>query len=162
MYNINECGVGTGRRKFVELKLGLCNAPGVAEKVINSVIANKPLPTFHDATTMSKDGSGVKGATPVLLLKTKSTPNDGYEEQFSTVRDGLIFEPTFVPVLEHRFLEEGLSIVRDQLQQRKIGKEPGAGYGGLIFTSQRAVEAFAKLVEEGKGTTSGFSQFRTL
>jgi uroporphyrinogen-III synthase len=101
---------------------------------------------------MSKTDTGAKAVTPILLLKTKSTPNDGYEEQFSSMKDGPSFEPTFVPVLEHRFLEEGLSVVRDLLQQKRFGKYHGVKYGGLIFTSQRAVEAFAKLVKEGKGS----------
>lgn len=86
-----------------------------------------------------------------MLLKTKSTPIDGYEEQFSAKQDGIFFEPTFVPVLEHKFLDEGLKIVRDLLHQKQIGQQDGSRYGGLIFTSQRAVEAFARLVEQGKG-----------
>lgn len=107
--------------------------------------------TLHNATTMSKTDSGAKGGTPVLLLKTKSTPNDGYEEQFSAVKEGRSFEPVFVPVLEHQFLNEGLDVVRKLLQCKQIHRNEGAKYGGLIFTSQRAVEAFAKLVKEGKG-----------
>lgn len=100
---------------------------------------------------MSSIGSGAEGATPILFLKTKSTPNDGYEDQFSGEKDGILFEPTFVPVLEHKFLDAGLNIVRELLQKKQIGKETGLKYGGLIFTSQRAVEAFARLIEEGKG-----------
>ncbi|KAE9369360.1 tetrapyrrole biosynthesis, uroporphyrinogen III synthase [Stipitochalara longipes BDJ] len=100
---------------------------------------------------MSSIGSGSEEATPLLLLKTKSTPNDSYEDQFSAKHDGVFFEPTFVPVLEHNFLEEGLDIMRDLLHKKQIGNEDGSTYGGLIFTSQRAVEAFAKLVGEGKG-----------
>jgi len=96
-------------------------------------------------------GSGAEGVTPILLLKTKSTPNDGYEDQFSAEKDGMLFAPTFVPVLEHRFLDDSLQIVKELLQKKEIGKDPGSKYGGLIFTSQRAVEAFARLVEEGKG-----------
>ena len=65
--------------------------------------------------------------------------------------NGIQFEPVFVPVLEHQLLEEGLKVVRDALQNKQISKQSGAKYGGLIFTSQRAVEAFAKLVEEGQG-----------
>ncbi|KAI5919731.1 tetrapyrrole biosynthesis, uroporphyrinogen III synthase [Camillea tinctor] len=95
----------------------------------------------------SSDESGV----PILLLKTKSTPNDAYEELFATRRDGLTFEPTFVPVLQHQFEREGMTQVRSILQDRKISSHPASAYGGLIFTSQRAVEAFAKLVEDGKG-----------
>lgn len=90
------------------------------------------------------DGSNI----PVLLLKTKSTPNDGYLERFSA--DGT-FDPIFVPVLEHQFMEEGMNVFRDGLRERIFRKDESARYGGLIFTSQRAVEAFAKLVDEGRG-----------
>jgi uroporphyrinogen-III synthase len=89
--------------------------------------------------------------TPILLLKTKSAPNDGYEEHFSTAKDGILFDPVFVPVLEHKFLDEGLSVVRDLLHNKHIGKDATQKYGGLIFTSQRAAEAFAALLENGKG-----------
>ncbi|KAI9052382.1 hypothetical protein LZ554_003732 [Drepanopeziza brunnea f. sp. 'monogermtubi'] len=99
------------------------------------------------STNSNENGS----STPILLLKTKSTPHDGYEEHFSTRKDGLCFSPTFVPVLEHRFLDKGLDIVRDLVRNKEIGKDEGKKYGGMIFTSQRAVEAFARLVEEGKG-----------
>ncbi|KAK6850906.1 Uroporphyrinogen-III synthase [Apiospora arundinis] len=92
--------------------------------------------------------------TPVLLLKTRSGPTDAYHELFSTPRDGFHFEPTFVPVLQHQFEEDGLKVVREFLQNRKIGKSHDASFGGLIFTSQRAVEAFGKLVEEGQGDES--------
>lgn len=107
--------------------------------------------TPQNATTMTKDDNGAQCSTPILLLKTKSTPNDGYEEQFSAVSDGTQFEPTFVPVLEHQFLDEGLNVVKDLLRNKQIGKCNGLKYGGMIFTSQRAVEAFARLVEEGQG-----------
>jgi hypothetical protein len=95
------------------------------------------------------------GRIPILLLKTKSTPHDGYEEHFSV--DGKdvrrSYEPAFVPVLEHRFQEEALGTVRGLLEKKQISKSGGARYGGLIFTSQRAVEAFAKVVEEGTSTS---------
>lgn len=94
--------------------------------------------------------------TPVLLLKTKSMPNDGYEEQFDAAKEGQQYQPIFVPVLEHQLLEEGLSVVRDVLRNKDIGRQAGAKYGGMIFTSQRAVEAFAKLVEEGQGIYTAF------
>lgn len=92
--------------------------------------------------------------TPILLLKTKSSPGDAYEERFSAHCDGLAFEPSFVTVLEHRFEDEGLAKVRSILQSSLIGTAEGSAYGGLIFTSQRAVEAFTKLVVEGRGETS--------
>lgn len=91
--------------------------------------------------------------TPVLLLKTKSSPGDSYEELFSDPTNGFDFEPSFVPVLEHSFLEEGMAKVRNLLRDKSIGTTEGKAYGGLIFTSQRAVEAFTKLVEEGRGET---------
>jgi uroporphyrinogen-III synthase len=100
---------------------------------------------------MSSIRRGAEGTTPILLLKTRSTPNDGYEDQFSGEKGGILFEPTFVPVLEHKFLDEGLNIVGGLLRKKQLGKEVGSRYGGLIFTSQRAVEAFAQLVDEGKG-----------
>lgn len=93
----------------------------------------------------------VKEKTPLLLLKTKSVPHDGYEEQFQAVRDGFQFEPIFVPVLEHQLLEKGLKVVRDALRNKEIDRQDNTRYGGMIFTSQRAVEAFAKLVKEGQG-----------
>lgn len=94
---------------------------------------------------------GRAGKVPILLLKTKSTPHDGYEEYFSVNGKGekWSYEPTFVPVLEHRLQEEALGTVRDLLKKKKISKNAGARYGGLIFTSQRAVEAFARVVEQG-------------
>ena len=104
------------------------------------------VPTQHHATMERKNVR-----TPIFLLKTKSVPSDGYEEYFSTARDGTLFEPVFVPVLEHKFLDEGLNVVRDLLHNKRIGKDATHKYGGLIFTSQRAVEAFAALVENGKG-----------
>ncbi|OLN94358.1 Uroporphyrinogen-III synthase [Colletotrichum chlorophyti] len=94
-------------------------------------------------------------AMPVLLLKTKSTAGDSYEDLFSSEHgniNGHVFEPIFVPVLHHRFQEAGLTTIRDALRSRRISAETDASYGGLVFTSQRAVEAFAKLVDEGKDT----------
>ncbi len=95
---------------------------------------------------------GTSGKIPILLLKTKSTPHDGYEEYFSRVKgrgEKRFYEPAFVPVLEHRFREEALGTVRELLEKKEISNNAGARYGGLIFTSQRAVEAFARVVDEG-------------
>lgn len=91
---------------------------------------------------------------PIFLLKTKSTPCDSYEETLSAPINGIEFEPEFVPVLEHRFEAKGMAKVRGILLNRQIGTSKDAQYGGLIFTSQRAVEAFTKLVEDGKGEIS--------
>ena len=99
----------------------------------------------------SSEAQPPSGGTPIFLLKTRSTPTDAYEQLFSTPQDGLIFEPRFVPVLKHHFESEAIARVRSLLRDRKIGTGIGSSYGGLIFTSQRAVEAFAKLVEDGRG-----------
>lgn len=88
----------------------------------------------------------------LFLLKTRSTPHDVYEEYFSAEGrlNGCDASPTFVPVLEHTLLDDGINQVRNLLQEKKINASGDEGtYGGAIFTSQRAVEAFAKLVEEG-------------
>jgi uroporphyrinogen-III synthase len=97
----------------------------------------------------SADG-GTAGKVSILLLKTKSTPNDGYDEYFSVKgnNEKWSYEPAFVPVLEHRFQEEALGTVRELLEKKEISNNIGARYGGLIFTSQRAVEAFARVVVE--------------
>ncbi|KAI1180999.1 uroporphyrinogen-III synthase [Nemania sp. FL0916] len=98
--------------------------------------------------TSSPDGSK---KVPVLLLKTKSSPTDAYEELFSAPRAGFHFEPAFVPVLQHCFVEESLSRLSQLLREKRINRGANNEYGGLIFTSQRAVEAFAKVVGEGQG-----------
>ncbi|EHK43683.1 uncharacterized protein TrAtP1_008076 [Trichoderma atroviride] len=92
---------------------------------------------------------------PVLLLKTKSSPTDAYEELFSRASSNgnsssssLSFEPTFVPVLQHQFDDAGVDKLRTLLRQKRIGTSPDCEFGGIIFTSQRAVEAFAHVVRE--------------
>ncbi|KAL7790367.1 tetrapyrrole biosynthesis, uroporphyrinogen III synthase [Trichoderma ceciliae] len=85
---------------------------------------------------------------PVLLLKTKSSPSDAYEELFSAPSRSPPFSPTFVPVLQHKFEEKGADRLRNLLRRKRIGRGPGCEFGGLIFTSQRAVEAFAHVVRQ--------------
>ncbi|EOD45982.1 putative uroporphyrinogen-iii synthase protein [Neofusicoccum parvum UCRNP2] len=85
---------------------------------------------------------------PVLLLKTKSTPTDGYEEYFHAAGDGH-FDPVFVPVLEHRFRDDALKRLSADVAHGGFSGEPGrAKYGAVIFTSQRAVEAFTHVVQD--------------
>lgn len=91
-----------------------------------------------------------RGKIPILLLKTKSVPTDTYEELFSTC-DNHCYAPVFVPVLEHRFKRDALDIVRQHVLSRGFVPTPRNGlatYGALIFTSQRAVEAFTQVVED--------------
>jgi uroporphyrinogen-III synthase len=88
---------------------------------------------------------------PVFLLKTKSTPTDAYEDLLATEQDRgqRSFLPCFIPVLHHRFEEPGLGRLRSLLQTDDISTSSDSRFGGLIFTSQRAVEALAKLVDDG-------------
>ncbi|KAG8163059.1 hypothetical protein KVR01_007537 [Diaporthe batatas] len=112
-------------------------------------------------STTAAGGAGGRGV-PVLLLKTKSTPGDSYEDIFSQPHGGVSFVPSFVPVLEHQFDDGGLEKVRSILQSQMVGRHSGAAYGGLIFTSQRAVEAFAKIVQDGPGGHEGRVSATTL
>ncbi|KAF1916367.1 tetrapyrrole biosynthesis, uroporphyrinogen III synthase [Ampelomyces quisqualis] len=91
-----------------------------------------------------------RGNVPILLLKTKSAPTDTYEELFTTLDNGR-YTPVFVPVLEHRFKRDTLTEVQTHIIKKgfvSTAKGGLATYGALIFTSQRAVEAFAKIVED--------------
>lgn len=102
--------------------------------------------------------------TPILLLKTRSSPHDGYDDFFSA-HD---YHPTFIPVLEHRFHTENLARVRDlfasgafvsskteETTPSEANNNEGKKYGGMIFTSQRAVEGFAAMIEkDGRESTT--------
>jgi hypothetical protein len=80
--------------------------------------------------------------TPLLLLKTRSLPSDPYFTHFSSPSS--TFTPSFVPVLEHTPNEANLGRIKILLRERRLGNE----FGGCIFTSQRAVEGFARVVGE--------------
>lgn len=88
--------------------------------------------------------------SPILLLKTKSSPQDGYEEFFTANN----YDPIFVPVLEHRFHKQNLATVQELFNNGAFTSTPhnAKKYGGLIFTSQRAVEGFASMIENADGT----------
>jgi uroporphyrinogen-III synthase len=99
---------------------------------------------------------------PIYLLKTKSVPEDGYETYFRNAK----YDPIFVPVLEHQPVKKGIKYVRKALLQDRVSpmaqaplyveeEEDDMSYGGMIFTSQRAVEAFAKLLSEEPFTEHG-------
>jgi hypothetical protein len=81
-------------------------------------------------------------AIPLLLLKTRTTPVDTYETHFS--RSSSPFTSSFIPVLEHQPNEHNLARIKELLHERRLTEE----YGGVIFTSQRAVEGFARVVGE--------------
>ncbi|KAK3111623.1 uroporphyrinogen-III synthase, partial [Teratosphaeriaceae sp. CCFEE 6253] len=96
---------------------------------------------------------------PVYLLKTKSSPADTYEEYFDALENGK-YKPIFVPVLEHMFRDDALRRLRRAAERfafaggseandaylRRATNNPAKQYGGIIFTSQRAVDAFHSVV----------------
>ena len=136
------------------LSLGLrkCSLTEALRRIITFRSCLVLTTTPSSTLIMNSSQDGVKSSIPIFLLKTKSSPSDGYEEHFAAVQNYATFEPTFVPVLEHKFLIDGLRTLKEYLQNRTIGSEPEKQYGGLIFTSQRAVEAFASLLEEGRNS----------
>ncbi|RCI11350.1 hypothetical protein L249_7468 [Ophiocordyceps polyrhachis-furcata BCC 54312] len=81
-----------------------------------------------------------------ILLKTPSSPRDPYEEQFQSSN----LSPYFVPVLRHQSCVDACSRLEELLLRRRIGDGPDCLFGGLIVTSQRAVEALASVVEAGR------------
>lgn len=94
---------------------------------------------------------------PVYLLKTKSTPTDAYQTHISQLSNGK-YQPLFVPVLDHIFRDDPLRALRRHAERfafaggspadarRKATNNPAKRYGGMVFTSQRAVDAFATVV----------------
>jgi uroporphyrinogen-III synthase len=100
-------------------------------------------------------GNITPAKVPVLLLKTKSSPSDSYEEILSASQPltgsfARRYDPRFVPVLLHQFDQGGLQRIRALVQANDISSKPNSKYGGLIFTSQRAVEAFTTVVNGEK------------
>jgi uroporphyrinogen-III synthase len=92
---------------------------------------------------------------PILLLKTKSSPHDGYHDFFSANN----YTPSFIPVLEHRFHTENLAQVRSLFASGAFdsnASENHTKYGGMIFTSQRAVEGFANMIAQHGRTSPTF------
>ncbi|MCJ1412097.1 hypothetical protein MMC19_006189 [Ptychographa xylographoides] len=91
---------------------------------------------------------------PVLLLKTRSTPTDAYfihfssPTRYSTYQQPRTYDPLFIPVLEHSFREDAKKEVREILLRGLRPQAGGEKYGGIILTSQRAVEALERVLED--------------
>ncbi|KAK5138037.1 hypothetical protein LTR08_005834 [Meristemomyces frigidus] len=113
-----------------------------------------------NGVTDGLNGLSIDGK-PVYLLKTVSAPTDAYEEYFSTLDHGNgKYRPIFVPVLEHRYRDDALRTLRrsaerfafaagseaNEAKLRKATNNQARRYGGIIFTSQRAVDAFGTVV----------------
>lgn len=93
-------------------------------------------------------------SVPVLLLKTRSVPADKYEETFNGA--GGKYKASFIPVLDHHFKQDIVSWFKTTVLNHGFshasastgaGSEESSYFGGIIFTSQRAVETFASIVE---------------
>ena len=83
---------------------------------------------------------------PVLLLKTMSKPVDRYAEVLSPSLTST-YSPVFIPVLEHGIIDDAVQEIEDLLTSGAfLASSEHRKYGGIIFTSQRAVEAFARVI----------------
>lgn len=132
-----------------------CNLAEEKKRSLYAVVI-QPTPSMASQPLDTESGDRAASKVPILLLKTRSTPIDAYEEILTTSKPkneslGRKFDPQFVPVLRHRFDEGGMQRTRSLLQANEIGDRPGCRYGGMIFTSQRAVEAFTKVVNDERG-----------
>lgn len=109
-----------------------------------------------DDLTLALQGLSID-QVPVYLLKTKSTPTDAYQTHISQLSEGK-YHPLFVPVLDHIFRDDALRTLRRHAERfafaggspadarRKATNNPAKKYGGLVFSSQRAVDAFATVI----------------
>jgi len=90
--------------------------------------------------------------TSTSLDDHASVAADGATTVTSTTL-GFRFQPLFVPVLEHHPNTRNLDILQDLLRSEQLATK----YGGMIFTSQRAVEAWSEVVKrvEGHFSTPG-------
>lgn len=85
---------------------------------------------------------------PVLLLKTPTSPTDAYTSLFTSpsASSSYTYQPCHIPVLTH---SHHLAPIFSLFDQPGSSAGFGAGsfpYGGLIFTSARAVDAFAHVI----------------
>ncbi|KAI4120014.1 MAG: hypothetical protein LQ345_000273 [Seirophora villosa] len=90
---------------------------------------------------------------PVILLKTASS---GHTDPYTThltsnpLSLDVTYHPIYVPVLEHSFFTEPIFTAFEAFRKETgiNGATSKFPYGGLIFTSQRAVEAFAAAITD--------------
>jgi uroporphyrinogen-III synthase len=98
------------------------------------------------------------GRVPVLLLKTPSQPIDRYRECLESLDSGK-YQPVFIPVLRHEILPDTIAQLESLLATGafKSTSSTSRRYGGIIFTSQRAVEAFGQVLRnlKARGSSSG-------
>lgn len=146
---------------------GLTGAKGIGSlgkvQIVLSRLTSDEVQSDDEWHGMEGATAGIEGLSlrqkPVYLLKTKSSPSDAYEEYFDQLEDGS-YAPVFVPVLEHVFRDDALRTLRrsaerfafasgspaNEAKLRKATNNQARKYGGIIFTSQRAVDAFGSVV----------------
>jgi hypothetical protein len=142
-----------------------------------SITTKLPAMTSPPAFFRASPPNMTRSKTPLFLLKTKTTPEDGYEVKFRSISDSIRdgpstpkaeddiihnFDPIFIPVMEHVFVKPNLDKVKGWLSNdafsetlllhaEEIGytdeDKEKEKYGGIIFTSQRAVEAFGEVMD---------------
>lgn len=97
----------------------------------------------HRSENCSHDPTMSALRIPLLLLKTPTGPSDAYTTLFTTPSPSAtyIYSSHYVPVLIHTHHLESLYSLFEATHPSK-----SFPYGGLIFTSARAVEAFAEAV----------------
>lgn len=82
--------------------------------------------------------------TTLILLKTRSQPEDPYEDVIASRG----YNSVFLAVLEHQQIN--LDRLRDAIVSGNTDRDR-VGYDGLIITSQRAVEALGTLLSHLSG-----------
>ncbi|KAL8942346.1 MAG: hypothetical protein Q9216_001728 [Gyalolechia sp. 2 TL-2023] len=100
---------------------------------------------------MTATSNGPTTSVPVLLLKN---PSVGHEDPYTIhlssnpPSPGSTYLPLYVPVLEHTSYIEPILTILDHSLKGGDAKLPSSSFpfGGFIFTSQRAVEAFASAI----------------
>ncbi|KAL8965617.1 MAG: hypothetical protein Q9183_003760, partial [Haloplaca sp. 2 TL-2023] len=106
-------------------------------------------------------------STPIIFLKNPSNGHadeDAYTKHFGVIDQAhyRYYKPLYVPVLEHTFdLDELRKILSPhQFFWSWEGHAQVNLYGAIIFTSQRAVEAFAKAsdLNVSNGSSKGLEQ----
>lgn len=81
---------------------------------------------------------------PILFLKNRSQPDEQYHDHFiSSCLADAAFEPIFIPVLRHTQLNLD---VLEKVLATKFDADSDTSYGGLIITSQRAVEVLSTVL----------------
>ena len=87
-------------------------------------------------------------SVPVILIKSRNTPSDITFDRFTAIGTAFPFEPVFAPVIGANYVMQSIIKLEEHIIGNKFEEEtfnegdPNAGYGGLIFTSALAAEAF--------------------